>query len=134
MTIESASIKYNGTVAVPADGTATGLLTKGADMVSRATILNDSSEFVSQKAVHFTTKAPKVQPGAPNGYSQARSSVRVSVPLVLANGNRTINTLTLQLACDPETTGAAVTTMLGLGAQLLADSGFAEFWKSQSLS
>jgi hypothetical protein len=54
--------------------------------------------------------------------------------LALDNGNRTVNTFTLSLSVDPETTDAEIESMLVLAAQLLHDSDFSDFWKKQSLA
>lgn len=133
MGIQSSSINIDGTVATTA-GTATGLIAKGGTLNEFLAILDDSSEFIAQTKIKFTVSDPRVQTSAPNGYTQARSGVKVVVPLALDNSSHTTNTLTMQLSVDPETTDAEIESMLVMGAQLLADSDFSDFWKKQSLS
>lgn len=133
MSIASSSILVDGTVATTG-GTATGVLTKGGTLNETKVILDDSSEFIAQTSVSFVVKDPKVSASSPNGYTQARSSVKVSVPLALDNGNQTVNTINIILSVDPETTDAEIASLLVLSAQLLADSDFSDFWKKQSLA
>jgi len=133
MSISTASILVDGTVATTG-GTATTMIDKGSSLDSKKVILDDSSEFINATTIDFSIKDPKVNSGSPNGYTQARSSVKLSVPLGLDNSNRTVNTMTLSLSVDPETTDAEIGSMLVLGAQLLHDSDFTEFWTKQSVS
>jgi len=133
MGIQNSSINIDGTVSATG-GTATGMITKGSTLNQLLVIIDDSSEFIDETKAEFTVKSPAIQTSAPNGYTQARSKVRVFVPLALDNGNQTLNTLTIEVACDHETTAAEIESMLVLGAQLLADSDYSDFWKKQSLS
>jgi hypothetical protein len=133
MAIETSSILYDGTVATTG-GTATGVITKGGTLNQLNVILDDSSEFIDQTKVEFTVREPVVNTSAPNGYTQARSAVRMLVPLSLDNTNRTINSLKIELSVDHETTDAEIQSILVAGAQFLVDSDFSDFWKKQSLS
>lgn len=89
MGIQSSSINIDGTVATTA-GTATGLIAKGGTLNEFLAILDDSSEFIAQTKIKFTVSDPRVQTSAPNGYTQARSSVKVVVPLALDNSSHKI--------------------------------------------
>lgn len=132
MSIKSASILVDGTVATTG-GTATSFKDKGGDLVSWRSILDDGSEFLSQTQVEFSIRDPKPNSGSPNGYSQARSSVVIQKPLLLDNGEYTVNTVRLTLSVDHETTDAEIQNLLVTTAQLLVDSDYADFWKKQSL-
>lgn len=132
MSIENASILVDGTVATTG-GTATTMLIKSSQN-GQHVILDDSSEFVNNVNISFTTKEPKVNSGSPSGYTQARSTCTMKYPLLLDNGNRTVNTLSLSLAVDQETTDAEIQSMLVAAAQMLHDSDFSDFWKKQALS
>lgn len=133
MTILNASILVDGTVATTG-GTATTFVSKGNTLNAHSAIVDDSSEFIAQSTCNFSIKDPKVSVSSPNGYTQARNTVKFNVPLALDNGNYTVNTLTIQLSVDPETTDAEIESMLVFGAQLLHDSDYSDFWKKQSLS
>lgn len=132
MSIQSASVNVDGTVATTG-GTATSFLTKNVGNPLEM-ILDDSSEFVSQTRIEFSTKDPKVSTGAPNGYTQARSKVKLYVPLLLDNGEYTINTVTIEFAVDHETTVSEINSMRVLAAQFIHDSDYDEFWQNQALS
>lgn len=131
MTIQSSSVNIDGTVATTG-GTATTMLNKGGTLNERRCVLDDGSEFINETKLEFTVRDPVVNSGAPNGYTQARSIVKVLEPLLLDNGSYTTNKLEISLSVDPETTDAEVESMLVLGAQLLHDADFSEFWKKQS--
>jgi len=133
MSIQSSSVLVDGTIAASA-GTATSLLTRGRNLDTVETILDDGSEFLNTSFIGFSTKSPKVSVNAPNGYTQVRNTVKVSVPLVLDNGNNTVNTVSVVLAVDVETTDTEVQSLLVTTAQLLTDSDFSDFWKKQSLA
>jgi hypothetical protein len=132
MTIQSSSINVDGTVATTG-GTATSLKKLGSSLERFNSYLDDGSEFLTRTEIDFTIKEPKVSVGAPNGYTQQRSNVKILVPLVLDNGNLTVNTLTISLAVDHEMTDAEIESMLVLGAQILHDSDYSDFWKNQAL-
>lgn len=133
MSIVSGSVLYDGTVATTG-GTATSFISKGGTLAQLDVILDDSSEFKDQTKVEFKVSEPRVQTSAPNGYTQQRNVVKVLSPLDLDNSNRTINTLEIKMSVDHETTDAEIESLLVLGAQLLHDSDFSDFWKKQSLS
>lgn len=81
-----------------------------------------------------TVKEPKPSSGAPNGSTQARAAMTFKSPLVLDNGNVTVNTVRVEVAYDPETTSAEIDELLVIGAQLFADSDFTALFKNLSLA
>jgi hypothetical protein len=133
MSIENSSILVGGTVATTG-GTATGLLVKGENLNEKRCILDNASDFLAQTKVNFSTKEPTPSSKAPNGYTQRRSTVYIQDPLVLDNGNLTNNTVTITIACDPETDSSEVAALRVLAAQAVHSSDFDEFWNSQSLT
>lgn len=130
MSISAASVLKDGTVATTG-GTATSLVTKGQDLSQILALLDDGSEFINQSTCLWTISDPKVKVGAPNGYTQARSTVILHSPLVLDNGNLTKNSLKIELSVDHEATDSEIQTLLVYGAQFLHDSDFSDFWKKQ---
>lgn len=133
MSIESGAILVGGTTSTTG-GTSTPMITKGDTLGEKRMILDDSSEYIAQTSLSFTVKDPVVSSGAPNGFTQQRSQLKVLVPLALDNGNRTFNTITIVVATDPETTSSEKDALIELGVQALNGSAFADFWKAQSLS
>jgi hypothetical protein len=134
MTIASSVILVGGTTS-STGGTSTPFIDKGSSgSGERKLILDDGSDYIDSTIVSLSIKDPVANNGAPNGYTQQRSSIKAVVPLELANGNRTTNTVTIQFSCDPETTDAQKAALIELGAQLLIQSDMESFWKQQSLS
>ncbi len=133
MSITNMAVNVGGTSSVTG-GTSTSYLAKGTTLDRRTLILDDNSDYVDQTKVEFSIKDPKVSAGAPNGYTQARSNVYVQVPLALDNGNRTINSLRIELSVDPETSDAEISAMLEEGAQILYQTALRDFWQKRALS
>lgn len=132
MSISSASVLKDGTVATTG-GTATALLSKGTSLTQHNCLLDDGATFALQSEVQFSIKEPKVSATAPNGYTQVRNVVFVKVPVVLDNGNSTVNTANITMAFDPEMTAAEKLSVRVYLAQLLTDSDFTDFWDKQGL-
>jgi hypothetical protein len=133
MSIETAVILVGGTSSVTG-GTSTGFIIKGDTLNEKRVILDDSSEFIDQTNVVFSIKDPVVNSGAPNGYTQQRSSVKMIRPLGLDNGNRTTNTFQTQVSVDPETSDAEKLALIEEGCQLVYQAALADFWRKQSLA
>lgn len=133
MSILNASVNVDGTVATTG-GTATTFISKGTDLGSHDAILNDGSEFAAQTKVSFVTKDPKVQTSAPNGYTQHRCTAKVLRPLLLDNGNYTMNSVTITFSVDHETTDTEIGSLRVLAAQLIHDSDFDDFWTAGSVA
>lgn len=133
MTISNLSVNIDGTVATTG-GTATPVISKGTLLDQHNVILDDSSEFIAQTSMSFANKDPKVSLSAPNGYTQARRSVKILEPLLLDNGNYTTNSATIILSVDPETTDAEKLSLRVLAAQAIHDSDLDDFWNKGSMS
>ncbi len=133
MSILNASVNVDGTVATTG-GTATTMVSKGTDLEKHDVILNDGSEFAAQTKISFSIKDPKVSSSAPNGYTQHRMNVKVLRPLLLDNGNYTVNSVTISFGVDHETTDAEIGSLRVLAAQLIHDSDFDDFWTVGSVS
>jgi len=132
MPIENSSVLVDGTIAVTA-GINTALLTLGTNENEKTLVLDDDSEFLSSTRISFSTKRPKKSVSAPNGYTQERNTVKLLVPRVLTNGNNTMDSVTVTVSSDVETSDVAVQSMIVLATQLLSNSAYADFWKKQSL-
>jgi hypothetical protein len=133
MSIKTASVAIGATYA-PTGGTATAI-------TPLATSNTDISAFVATTGVMastrteivFSGKVPKVSASGPGGYTQGRSSVLVKQPKTLANAARTINTASVSLSIDPETTAAEVTALKSLLINLINDADFDQFWLNQAV-
>lgn len=132
MAIKNGAILVDGTVS-STGGTSTTFSEAGGGPDTLNVILNNGAALQSRTTMTFSVKEPRPSNGAPGGFTQARPTIKVLRPKTLANGNRTVNTMTLSLAVDPETTEAEVQSLLVIGAQLFHDSDFQDFWKKLAL-
>lgn len=132
MSLETASVLKDGTVATTG-GTAKALTSLG-NTLNQHNLYLEGPDHLTRLEVVATVKEPKPSTNAPNGYTQARSTILLKSPLALDNGNSTVNTIQISFACDVEMTDAEKQTMLVYAAQLIHDSDFSEFWKNQSVA
>lgn len=130
MSIAGSSILKDGTIATTG-GTASALTSLGDSLTEHKAYL-DGTDFLSRSEVSFSVKSPKVSVSAPNGYTQQRCVAIIKTPLVLDNGNTTINTFKIEFSSDVETTDAEKETLRVFAGQLIADSDFDDFWKHGS--
>lgn len=132
MSIDAGTVLVGGTTSTTG-GTSTGFIPKDGDNPRRV-ILDDGSDFLDQTIITFTARDPQVNSGAPNGYTQQRSSVKVGKPKTLANSALTTNTASATIAFDIETTDAEKEELIEELVQLIRGSAFADFWKKQSMA
>lgn len=131
MSIATASILKDGTVSATG-GTAAPFQSLGSTLQEHKCAF-DGDDIRTRSECVFSTKPPTVKGDAPNGYSQARNTAFIKVPLVLDNGSITVNTVQISLARDVETSPAEIQTMLSYAAQVLTDSDFTDFWEDQAV-
>lgn len=131
MSIANSSILKDGIVAATG-GTAVTLYSLG-DTLSNHDVYFDGNDFRTRSSASFAVKAPKVKVDAPNGYTQARSSVVISIPLTLANGLVTTQKIEISLSTDVESVDADKNTLLSYAAQVLTDPDYANFWYAQAI-
>jgi hypothetical protein len=135
MPINAATPKVGSTTYVePSDGTADVLSRLGATLAEARATFDADTEYLTQKSIDFSVTEPRVNPSLPNGYTQQKRIAKLKIPLELDNGNRTVNTVTITMSCDIETSAAERTELMMLGSQLLGDSDFTDFWQSGDLS
>ncbi len=133
MSLNAGTILVDGTPSVTG-GTSTAFASKGATLNKHNLFLDDGAILLDQVELQVTTKEAKVQASAPNGYTQARVIAKLLYPLNLDNGARTVNTITLEMATDVETTDAEKLSMRVAACQLLFDSDFTELWDNLSVA
>jgi hypothetical protein len=115
-------------------GASVGFLSGGVSNLQSTYIVDDSSDLLDQRVVNLSVRPHKPLSSAPNGYTQARSRLNYQVPLALDNGETTVNSITIELSIDPETSVSEIATMKHNVAQFLIDSDFDNFWAKQSMS
>lgn len=134
--IIAAGIKIGATTyVVPSDGTGTTLTSLGIKegKTLETVFAADSDSFITRRSADFTVKNFVLSPSAPNGYTQARASSIIRFPLILENGKRTVSTLKLEYAFDPEVSSADKTDQILVGSQILGDTDFRDFWLNLKL-
>lgn len=133
MSIAAGSVKKDGTLLTPSDGTATAMNTLGNTRREHP-VYFDGTDFLVRSDALFSVKTPKVSSVAPNGYTQARAILQIKVPLALDNGLSTVNSFNVEFSYDVETTAAEKATIRGLAAQIIYESAFDAFWDQLSMA
>lgn len=133
MSIRTASIPVGATI-TPSGGTATSLALLGSDATSaRAFLASSGVTPLTRTELNFVCKQPKPSSGAPGGFTQGRASVKLTVPKTLSNTARTLNSGSVEIAIDPETTAAELLAIKTNLILVLADSDFDQLWLNQSV-
>lgn len=133
MSLTNASVLVGPTITA-SGGTALALSSLGQNGNRVSLVATADTDFRTRRTMDLTAKTPNSNVSSPNGYTQARPSVLIKAPIVLANGKTTVNTLRIEMAYDVETSQAQIGALMELGAQSLFDSDFTSFWKSLALS
>lgn len=131
MSLSNASIPIGATYA-PTGGSATSLVSLGSTSEQNKLFIDDGAGLILRKTCLASSKAPVPNAGAPNGYTQQRSTIVFHLPKLLANGKYTTNTVRAEIAYDPETTEAEVDFMKEIFAHLGADADFDSLWNDGS--
>lgn len=123
MALSSASIPIGASYS-PTGGSATSLVSLGQTGDQNKLFIDDGSDLILRKTVLATSKAPVPNSGAPNGYTQQRSSIVFHVPKLLANGKYTTNSVKLEVSFDPETDASERAFLRELIAHVGVDADF----------
>lgn len=94
----------------------------------------DGSLPLTRSTATWSSVEPRVKVDAPNGYTQARRFCLIHVPLVLANGKRTIVSAQSILSFDVETPITLIDNLRFYGAQSFGRVYSAAFWQAGSTS
>jgi hypothetical protein len=131
MSIANAVVKTGTTAIISATGGSDVTLKSLGDNIGRHELRFGGSSMADRNYVTMTANKPKVSLDSPSGYTQERTGFILKVPKELSDGTIVINTLRVQLATDVNTTDAEKLDMCFLGAQLLGQDDFADFWQSR---
>lgn len=132
MSLNNASV-LSGTTVSATGGTPLAFSSLGSNGSINPLYATDDTDVRTQRSIICGTKAPKISASAPNGYTQQRSSLTVKIPLVLDNGESTVNTIRIEMSSDVETTDAEKAELRNIAAQTLFDTDFTEFWDNRAL-
>ena len=133
MSLISSTVLVDGTVSATG-GTSRTFKSLGDNGSEHKMFIDESLSYSLRKEVDFSTRAPKVSPSAPGGYTQGRRKAFIRIPRTFANGNRTVDTVMMEVSTDVEATDAEIQTYLGIAAQVLTDSDYTDFWTDLSLA
>lgn len=134
MGIQTATLLEGATVSATG-GTVRTLAPISASSGQATMFVDSDTSLVSRRTIVATVKQPKRVAGANSEgvqFTQARSRIVVRYPKVLANGYVTINSVTIEVSTDVETTAAERHELRNVGAQLLFDADFTSFWDNLS--
>lgn len=91
------------------------------------------TDYRTARTMSFTANPPNIAPLAPNGYTQARNSVTLKVPKLLANGKITVNTINVTISTDVETTSAEISFLMDTMSQVMSSANAVTFFHNQAL-
>jgi hypothetical protein len=134
MGIQTATLLEGGTLAASA-GTERTLAPITTGPGSAQMFVSSDTSMLTRRVISATTKQPKRIPtatGTAASYTQARSKLVIKYPKTLANDYVTVNTLTIELSTDVETTAAEKLELRKVAAQTLFDADFTSFWDNLS--
>jgi len=123
MSLSSASVPIGATYS-PTGGSATSLVSMGTTLDQNKLYVDDASSLILRKTCLATVKAPTPLASAPNGYTQQRSKLVFHVPLLLDNGEYTVNTVEISMSYDPETDSSELAYLRELIAHVGVDADF----------
>lgn len=93
-------------------------------------VMSDATLTLRQIKQYY--KAARTLATAPNGFTQERKEMIALVPMTLANGKITNNQVGVWISHDPEASAAQKLELELIGAQMLMDGDFADFWSQGS--
>lgn len=126
MSILNAELLLDGVVSTTG-GTALPIESIGSN-IERHKAYYGGTTYLDRSTAMFNAKAPIKDINSVSGYTQARNTAKLAMPIPLADGSVVFNTLEIKFAVDAHTTLAQKTQLLSLGAQVLADTDFVAFW------
>lgn len=136
MTIDASTLDRNAfaTYVAPSGGAPEAISVVRNLSASKATATFDAdTNILTRKLIDFTVRDPVLLSTAPGGYTQSRQTVLFKFPFTLANGNRTVNTLSMTMSIDPEAIATDLPFLRLLGSQVLGLASFDSFWEVNSL-
>lgn len=135
MSIQNAAVVTAPTSIAPTGGTALSLTGTGiSGGTDTSAYVASDTDLRTRRRIDFNISKPRVQNGTPNGYTQAKCQAKFFKPKTLANGKITVNSVSILMSYDVETSQTEIQELMDVGAQLLFDADFTNLWKAQNLS
>jgi hypothetical protein len=127
MSLQTLSLLEAATVSATG-GTAMPMTSKGGSENKNTLIVDADEDLRTQRSIVLTVRNPKVQATAPNGYTQGRCQALLKFPRTLTNGLISVDTISIQLSTDVETSVADKEEMLYLASQSMFDAETRSAW------
>lgn len=134
MAINASTIKEGATTVAATGGTDVTLTSLGAQGNKNTFIFSTDSANITRRLLELTVKPYSVDASKPGGYTQQRATALFKQPKVLANGNKTMNTVKVEVSYDPETTDAEIEALVECAAQATGTANFLPFYKTLNLT
>jgi hypothetical protein len=117
---------------VPTGGTATALKEINPYSGPGKTVVyyNGDTDFTLRRTIDFTTKEPVANSATPSGYTAVREGAFMRWPRTLANGNRHVDTISINISCSPETSLADQLALRLEAADCVCSAARQAFWDS----
>lgn len=114
-------------------GTASSLVGLNSDYRTLQAMLAGSTSLTDRTKIKFSATEARTSIDSPSGYTQKRNNVTVAVPLVLANGSLTFNSMKFDLSVDINTTVTQIAEMRYLMAQFISSPEADAFFNAQAV-
>jgi len=126
MSISSIVLEYDGTTTTT--GATTLVTASNGPAKDRHTKVGTAGTLAIQPVFEFVVVRPKASPSAPNGFTQGRREITVKLPILLANGKYTTNTLKMSIASDIEVSDSLIRSYRDYLIQLANDSDLDSYY------
>lgn len=133
MSLQSFSLKETPSVAVTGTDNIT-VASQGNSLTEGRLVYTSDTDGVTRRLISLKGTPWRQAAGTPNGYTQARSVATLKYPLLLANGNITVETIQISLAYDIESSVARITALLDDACQIQKHADLQPFWTTQALA
>jgi hypothetical protein len=125
------SIAFKSGATLPLTGGTTDPIMSGGQSFDKSLLLfTDDVSQQTQRTAEFSVKRSKVSSNSPDGSTQARRSIVMKFPKLLANGSYTVNTVRLELSASVESVAADISEMRLYMASAIIDSEATDFFNS----
>jgi hypothetical protein len=133
MPLKGAVIKDGASAMTPTGGSDMTFNEDGQPVVGGVHLANTAqTDFRIRENMTVKQKVPTIS--ASGVYSKDKKSITYVEPKILASGVTVFNLIRIEREVHPESSAAEALNLNMVGAQLLSDSDFANFWAAGSLA
>jgi hypothetical protein len=133
MSLSNAVVKSGATAMTPTGGSDVTFNPDGTTVANGIHIADVAqTDYRIRRNATIKNKVPTLL--ADGTYSKDKKSISFVAPKILANGNTVFNLIRIEREVHPESTAAEALDLNMIGAQLLSDADFTNFWSVGSLA